>query len=50
MNCPLNSQCLTNIIPRANIRSGKEQKIYISSTKTDWKHRFYNHKLTINTI
>ena len=51
-NCPLAGKCLTpNIIYEAQITSNQlnyKQKIYIGTTKTDFKHRFSNHTKSFN--
>lgn len=48
MNCPLNSQWLTNsIVYKANTQSDKENEFHIDSTEKVLKNRFYNPKLSL---
>ena len=51
INCPLDGKCLNPNIYEAQITSNQlnyKQKIYIGTAKTDFKHRFNNHKKSIN--
>ena len=52
INCPLHGKCLTpNITSEAHITSNQlnyKQKVYIGTAKTDFKHRFNNHKKSFN--
>ena len=51
-NCPLDGKCFTpNIIYKAQMTSNQpnyNQKIYIGTTETDFKHRFNNHTKSFN--
>lgn len=47
MSCPLRGQYLRNNIYRAGMETYKEQTFYTGSTETNWKHRFYKHRLSL---